>query len=111
MVVKDGVRDIFEECCLAGFGWADDEASLAATDWAEEVDVSARGGAAGVFQLEPWLRVDGSELFELWAGRRGWLFLLAVVVLAVILLVALVLVVVSRFAAASASASSAFFSW
>jgi len=64
MVAENGGTDVFEKRGFAGFGWRDDEGALAAADGAEEVDESATRGAAGIFECESRLWVDGSEVLE-----------------------------------------------
>jgi hypothetical protein len=72
VVAEDGGGDVLEEGGLAGLGGRDDQASLPASDGAEEVDEAAGGWAAGVFEGEAGLRVDAGEVFEAFGvGRKG----------------------------------------
>lgn len=73
VVSEEGGGDVLEEGGFAGLGWGDDEGALAAADGAEEVDEAAGGWAAGVFEGEAGLGVDGGEVFEgdeaVWLGE------------------------------------------
>lgn len=64
VVECDGAGDVFEEGGFAGFGGRDDEGALAFAQGAEEVDEAAGIWAAGVFEGEAGLGVDGGEFVE-----------------------------------------------